>query len=126
MLLRSSWSRGLRLVTVVLVMSLVLFSQPTWAQTSKWIWQNPLPQGNWLYGVWGSSGSDVFAVGDYGTIVHYDGSSWSSMSSGTGNGLDGVWGSSGSDVFAVGDSGTILHSPLIKVYLPLALKNFTP
>jgi hypothetical protein len=82
--------------------------------------------GDTLDGVWGSSGSDVFAVGEDGTILHYDGSSWSSMSSGTGEWLYGVWGSSGSDVFAVGDSGTILHSPLIKVYLPLALKNFTP
>ena len=25
----------------------------------------------WLYGVWGSCGSDVFAVGDSGTILHY-------------------------------------------------------
>jgi hypothetical protein len=24
-----------------------------------------------LYGIWGSSGTDVFAVGDYGTILHY-------------------------------------------------------
>ena len=59
--------------------------------------------------MWGSSGSNVFAVGDSGTILHYDGSSWSAMSSGTTNYLYGVWGSSGSDVFAVGDAGTILH-----------------
>ena len=39
--------------------------------------------GQHLYGVWGSSGSDVFAVGDSGTILHYDGSTWSAMSSGT-------------------------------------------
>jgi hypothetical protein len=26
-----------------------------------------------LYGVWGSSGSDVFAVGHNGTILHYGG-----------------------------------------------------
>jgi hypothetical protein len=60
-----------------------------------------------LSGVWGSSGSDVFAVG--GTILHYDGTDWSPMSSGTTQSLSGVgvWGSSGSDVFAVG--GTILH-----------------
>ncbi len=62
-----------------------------------------------LYSVWGSSGSDVFAVGDYGTILHYDGSTWSSIPSGTTNYLLGIWGSSGSDVFVVGDHGTILH-----------------
>jgi hypothetical protein len=26
---------------------------------------------NWLWGVWGSSGSDVFAVGSSGTILHH-------------------------------------------------------
>jgi hypothetical protein len=62
-----------------------------------------------LYGVWGSSGSDVFAVGEAGTILHYDGATWIPMSSGTTDSLFGVWGSSGSDVFAVGYPGTILH-----------------
>jgi hypothetical protein len=64
---------------------------------------------NTLYSIWGSSPSDVFAVGSGGTILHYDGSAWSAMSSGTTNELDGVWGSSSSDVFAVGNGGTILH-----------------
>ena len=64
---------------------------------------------NWLNGVWGSSPSDVFAVGERGTILHYDGSAWSAMASGTSNRLNGVWGSSSSDVFAVGEPGTILH-----------------
>jgi hypothetical protein len=27
----------------------------------------------WLNGVWATSGTDVFAVGDYGSILHYDG-----------------------------------------------------
>jgi hypothetical protein len=35
-----------------------------------WCWENPLPQGNSLFGVWGSSASDVFAVGRNGTILH--------------------------------------------------------
>ncbi|QTA84768.1 hypothetical protein [Desulfonema magnum] len=63
----------------------------------------------YLAGVWGSSGSDVFAVGQSGTILHYDGTSWSSMDSGTSDILYGVWGSSGSDVFAVGYYGEIPH-----------------
>ena len=40
-------------------------------QDGDWIWQNPLPTGNDLNEVWGSGSSDVFAVGDYGTIVHW-------------------------------------------------------
>jgi photosystem II stability/assembly factor-like uncharacterized protein len=62
-----------------------------------------------LYGVWGSSPSNVFAVGDSGAMLHYDGSAWSAMSSGTTTDLYGIWGSSPSNVFAVGDSGAILH-----------------
>jgi len=62
-----------------------------------------------FYSVWGSSGTDVFAVGqddstNNSIIVHYDGSSWSTMDGGTisDTRLYGVWGSSGTDVFAVG------------------------
>jgi hypothetical protein len=79
------------------------------AHSQDWAWQNPLPQGNDLTGVWGSSGSDVFAVGFGGTIVRYNGSAWATMTSGTTEKLTGVWGSSGSNVFAVGAGGTILR-----------------
>ncbi|MCP4346651.1 MAG: choice-of-anchor D domain-containing protein [Desulfobacterales bacterium] len=72
-------------------------------------WTKQTPQDNTLFCIWGSSGSDVFAAGDSGTILHYDGTSWNSMNSGSTDKLYGVWGSSGSDVFAVGDKGTILH-----------------
>lgn len=63
-----------------------------------------------LHGVWGSSASDVFAVGsrrvgDGGAIIHYDGNSWSTQVDTAA--VWGVWGSSGSDVYAVGPS--ILH-----------------
>jgi len=98
---------------LILFISLVLFLYPV-IVSGAW---TPMSSGTTqtLYGVWGSSGSDVFAVGSNGTILHYNGSTWSSMTSGTTNALLGVWGSSGTDVFAVGgysDSsyhGTILH-----------------
>ena len=59
--------------------------------------------------VWGSSASDVFVVGKDGTIMHYDGATWSPMTSGTTKLIWDVWGSSASNVFAVGDHGTILR-----------------
>ena len=63
-----------------------------------------------LYGVWGSSTSDVFAVGAGGTILHYDGTDWSEMDNG---GFDdymiSVTGSSSSDVYAMGSRGFLLH-----------------
>jgi hypothetical protein len=64
---------------------------------------------NDLYGVWGSSGTDVFAVGSVGTLLHYDGNDWTPMNSGTTENLFGIWGTSESDIFAVGGNGTILH-----------------
>jgi hypothetical protein len=63
--------------------------------------ENPLSQGNTLHGIWGSSASDVFAVGEGGTILHYDGNNRSNMNSGTSLPLNAVWGNSASDVFAV-------------------------
>src|SRR5215813_1568126 len=67
-----------------------------------WCWRNPLPQGNPLDGVRGSGASDVWAVGEAGTILHWDGSAWTSVSIGTTSWLYGVWGSGASDVWAVG------------------------
>ena len=64
-----------------------------------------------LFSVWGSSASDVYAVGygdDVPLIYHYDGSGWTndspSLPSGWSNSfLWGVWGSSGSDIYAFGN-----------------------
>jgi hypothetical protein len=55
------------------------------------------------------SATDVFAVGLNGAIVHYDGASWSPMTSGTPNDLTGIWGNGGSDVFVVGYPSVVLH-----------------
>ncbi len=78
-----------------------------------WVWQNPLPQGNYLRSIWGSGPNDIFAVGDYGTILHYyngdEGFKWYSMNSGTSNDLYSIWGSGPNNIFAVGYAGTIIH-----------------
>jgi hypothetical protein len=55
---------------------------------------------NDLRSIWGSGPNDVFAVGEYGTIQHYDGQQWTGTRSFWG--LYGVWGSSSTDVYAVG------------------------
>jgi hypothetical protein len=59
--------------------------------------------------VWVDQASDVFVVGDSGAVLHYDGSTWTTQSSGTTRALDGIWGVSKNDLFAVGSSGTIVH-----------------
>ncbi|MBN2184843.1 MAG: hypothetical protein JW746_05905 [Candidatus Krumholzibacteriota bacterium] len=61
------------------------------------------------YGIWGSSASDIFAVGNDGKIVHWNGSSWQYMTSNTILHFRSVWGSGSKDVFAIGGSGLIMH-----------------
>ena len=55
-----------------------------------------------LNGVWGTSGSNVFTVGDSGIILHYDGTAWSRIPRLVSNELpllSAVWGSSTTDVY---------------------------
>ena len=61
-----------------------------------------------LNGIWGSSTSDIFAVGAHGVIWNYNGTSWSAMDPGTDKHLYAVSGGSSSAVWAVGWDGTIL------------------
>jgi hypothetical protein len=75
------------------------------------VWQNESVGGpDDLNGVWASSASDVWAVGDSGTILrsHGDGA-WSSYPSMSGSNLNAVWGSGPTDIYIVGGSGTILQ-----------------
>jgi len=70
---------------------------------------------NSMYGNWGVSKSQVWAVGDNGSILKCKASSycsysyWSADTSGTTNHLKDVYGFSASDIYAVGFSGTVLH-----------------
>jgi eukaryotic-like serine/threonine-protein kinase len=79
---------------------------------SRWLWENPKPQGNPLTSLWSSDPSDLYAVGWGGVVLHSQdtGKTWSLLQSGVTSDLYGVWGSFVSDVYAVGDEGTILHS----------------
>ena len=93
---------------IILVLVLVPYTEVTAASPDGWATQTSGTAWT-LYGVWGTSPTDVFAVGENGTILHYDGASWGSMSSGVSGVLFGVWGSSSTDVFAVGETGVICH-----------------
>jgi hypothetical protein len=59
--------------------------------------------------IWGSSPTDVFAAGDSGALVHFNGINWTPQSTGVGDLLVGIWGSSPADVFVVSDGGYVLH-----------------
>jgi hypothetical protein len=53
--------------------------------------------------------SDLYAVGKGGTILHYGGSVWKPMTSGTSADLTAVWGVKDGPVYAVGANGTVLR-----------------
>ena len=64
-----------------------------------------------LLDVWGNPTESIFTVGGGGTILHNDGSGWSTQTSGVPTtALRGVWGLDASEVWAVGDDGTILRT----------------
>jgi len=67
--------------------------------------QAAVPSTGALWGVWWRGVNDVFVVGDAGTILHYDGTSWSPRSSGTTNALYAM----GPDLVVVGAAGTIMQ-----------------
>jgi len=61
-----------------------------------------VPLLNWVYGF---GADDLWVVGNGGTIIHWDGSTWSEVESSTTEDLWGVWGASPDDLWAVGGSG---------------------
>jgi photosystem II stability/assembly factor-like uncharacterized protein len=61
------------------------------------------PRLNWVHGF---GPEHLFAVGEQGWALHFDGSSWRRLDTGTEAPLWGVWGASPDDVWVVGGSGT--------------------
>lgn len=67
------------------------------------------PTSQALLHVWGTGAQDILASGAGGTLVHFDGRSWSAQKSGTEADLYRVWGSARDDVWVAGTGGTLLH-----------------
>ena len=56
--------------------------------------------------VWGSSDTDVWAVGDGGTAVHFDGQAWTLVAIGATENLTSVHGTGPNDVWVMGADGS--------------------
>ncbi|MEP0861822.1 MAG: hypothetical protein HRF52_10350 [Ignavibacterium sp.] len=52
-----------------------------------------------LRAVWGSASNDVWAVGDFGTIIHWDGKEWKKIKSPLDLSLNDVWGTDANNVY---------------------------
>lgn len=76
---------------------------------SNWLPEEPGIAGVDFFGVWGPASRHEYAVGEFGTVVHFDGTAWHPVPVPTYETLNAIWGSGSSDIFVVGDSGTLLH-----------------
>jgi hypothetical protein len=83
--------------------SIARYVDGTWEQMAT-----DLP-GVTLYGVWGATPDDVWAVGANGRTVHWDGQKWNLIDSNFPITLRGLYGLAADDMWAVGNEGTILH-----------------
>ena len=63
--------------------------------------------------MWGKGPQDLYAVGYYGTIIHYNGSNWDKLESGTQLRLTDIWGLSGNDIYAVGADMSSLDNAVL-------------
>ena len=64
-----------------------------------WCWENPLPQGNTLRGLW-TDGTERWAVGDLGTLLHDNGQFWKLAGSPTRSTLRAIQGLAANDLWA--------------------------
>lgn len=67
-----------------------------------------------LNGIWGASDADVWVVGSYGTLLHFDGTAWTKIQTSTNNNLNAIHGIAPSNIWAVGANGTVLSHPSVK------------
>jgi len=92
------------------------------AAQAGWTDVTPAISINTLYGIWGTSTSNIYAVGLNGVIFHYDGTTWTTETSNTQNTLYAVWGSSDTNIYAVGYK-VILHKTG-STWDPVELKDY--
>ena len=72
-----------------------------------WIWQDPLPQGADLKALWGSKSDDIWAGGDGGILLHWDGRTWTSFRTTEQSDINAIWGNGTGAVWAIDNSGNI-------------------
>ncbi len=94
-----------RLLVLTLLLCLSFFNGPIQAQS--WTVQPSGTTQN-LWGIWGADASNIWAVGNAGTILKWNGSTWTPQTSGTSQPLFAVWGTDVNNVWVIGNAGTIL------------------
>lgn len=66
--------------------------------------------GDNLEAIWGFDSGEMWAFGQYGTILHYDGVAWSAEPPVTGDAIYDVWAYSPDSIYAVGSNSIVLQN----------------
>jgi len=74
-----------------------------------WRWMNPASEGVTLSDVWGPSANNLFATGQQGVVLRYNGTAWRVTQTPTTANLTAVWGTSATNIIAVGTGGVVLR-----------------
>ena len=72
-------------------------------------WEAPWPQGETLRAAWAASPSDVWLVGDHGSLLHFDGWRFVAHALEHEPALHAVHGTAADDVWAAGEHGLVSH-----------------
>jgi len=70
----------------------------------KWEWTQDKDRRS-FYGVSGTASDDIYAVGEGGVVLHWDGGAWSDISPTGGKSIWAVWAANADNVYIVGNSG---------------------
>jgi hypothetical protein len=84
-------------------------SAPPTCSTSSWCWDNPLSEGRTLDTVRGRSATDVWAVGERGVALHWDGTCWARILPGNSQQLLAAWPAAGKTWWFAGAGGALLE-----------------
>lgn len=74
-----------------------------------WTWSLPWPYGGALQAAWGFGPDDVWAAGEVGLMLHYDGEAWRFVDAGTHEDIHQLWGAAPDDLWAAAGAGGLLH-----------------
>ena len=100
-----------RRITKLVLVPVMLLALLVSVQAAQAGWTDITPSNSTktLYGIWGTSPSNIYAAGLDGAIIHYDGTNWTVESSGTTEKLNAIWGVTETNIYAAGENGIVLH-----------------